>query len=806
MLRDRTLKNLEDLYENSWNVIRTINQFERMKTVVDDHTRIDQKLTGTYYTPNHLTEFLVKKTISKSLIGKINIKLKTSLSNIEELLKTDNLELIDELENVLMGIKILDFSVGSGIFLVAALNYLMKIYRTIKNCKRISDRDHKNWNELEFRKRLMTHNIYGIDIDPDAVEICKLKLLLTLLDDYNPETNSSPANSDLLPDLDYNIFCGNSLIGFNSLGDNVSNSDIQKSFYKELSKIIDEYKAIVDNQTAEKKERIRSLIERYSHDLNSLYIDFLAYQGRKIEDSNIERYNPFHWILFFPKLLEEDEFDVIIGNPPYNAKISTEELVLIDELPPRGTFQSANLFVYKAIKLLREDGHFGLVLPKSICYTSNWKTTRELLIPRIEEIVDVRKAFTGVRLEQVLVIGNRVNSENSSILSYDMFSKDAIQLKPVNISRKLLSTTGKLILNLNQAEIDILVKVTSHEQFLGDLCTIQRGFPWQKQLSENEKVQILEGKNIKRNHIKRTFLKISDDWLQQQIADPKINSKLKRLSGKKILLQNIVAHITKPLSFIELCGVIDEDSHLTLDTVDNLFIVKEPPQDVNCHSVTAYLNSTFASWFAYRFIYTKAIRTMHFDNVQLDRLPFRYVSNGTVDKDTNTAIESLTIEDLGTEDLTDIVSRFLVTFSRFEENRRIPLLLLLIATLGKILGDMVKVNNREWEKTLDNLALILQVDEKKLFSMIKLHNNSIERIMKKIQMNKEFRSSFDCLELSQQAFIEKQLDDYFVKLDKIRKNTLLLQELIDDIIFNLFDLDENEIREIRENYVLRSNI
>ncbi|MFW9993005.1 MAG: Eco57I restriction-modification methylase domain-containing protein [Candidatus Odinarchaeota archaeon] len=805
------IKTLDDIYVKKEQIIKLVEKFEQARRAVKRVSKSHQKSAGIYYTPDDLSEYLIENTLNTCLTRRMAEKWGCSARNMAEFLNNSTLEELSALEKELFTLRILDFSAGSGVFLVAAGNYLVNLYRKIQQKKVALGHRDSGYSMLELRKQIITKLLYGIDFEQEAVQICKLRLLLSLLAEFQPRSDNPSDFSIPLPDLDFNVFCGNSLIGFDGSSNQLGNKNPQESLkdlfplFEQVSSMIDNYKNQDGVAAIKNKKEILTLIEKYSGELDGYYLNLLTEQTRKAP-RDISEYQPFHWILFFPALLFDGGFDIIVGNPPYNANITPEALQLVNEIPSRGTLQSANLFIYKTFRLLRKYGCFGLVLPKSICYTANWEVTRELLIPKIEQITDVKKAFPGVLLEQILVVGNRENSLDPHILSSDIEPMKFGEVKSIEIPRSLILAAKKIYLNLNRTEIDIFTKVVSPRQFLGDLSSIERGFPWQKLVSEGKGIPILEGKNIRRNHITRTFLSLPESAITQESTGSATSTKIKKMAEEKILLQNIVAHISKPLPFIELCAVIDRQSFLGLDTVDNLFITEKPPEGVNQFSVTAFLNSSFASWFAYRFIYTKAIRTMHFDNVQLNRLPFRYVHSGTVDEGIKQAITSIKEGKLELATITYEVSVIRKKIALFDESKLTISLLLLITSLEEVLEELVGKVHDTWENILERMSEMLQLPQRLVFSKFKLRNSSKEHVIRKLRTDNNFKVIFGNLDQLQRETLEESLTAFFDELKRDRFTCLKLQQLVDDAVFDLFNLDKHEIEEIKNNYVLRSNL
>ena len=184
---------------------------------------LQQKSLGAYYTRDEITQYLSRSAIQKSVLEKVNQQ-GYEFQNLAELLHKLNAPLCKILltneDSILNNLTVLDPSVGSGAFLTAAMKELIDIYSPIiGKIKTLGDRELNQWlKDFEsqhkslaygIKKSIILKNLYGVDIMKEATEVCKLRLFLSLV-------SSALDSSDLepLPNLDFNILCGNSLIGF----------------------------------------------------------------------------------------------------------------------------------------------------------------------------------------------------------------------------------------------------------------------------------------------------------------------------------------------------------------------------------------------------------------------------------------------------------------------------------------------------------------------------------------------------------------------------------------------------------------
>jgi len=204
---------------------KTIRLTEGHQAKVEEKPEV-RKAGGVYYTPQYIVDYIVENTIGNMLNRRLLVPSSTEgKSSVQKELPMTPDEISGN--NGLKPIAILDPACGSGSFLLGAYDYLLKYHLNYwtndKNIKKALKEEkiyklHENHYKLtiEEKQKILTNNIYGVDIDNQAVEVTKLSLLLKLLEDENKESSVSlfkHSDLKLLPNLENNIKCGNSLIG-----------------------------------------------------------------------------------------------------------------------------------------------------------------------------------------------------------------------------------------------------------------------------------------------------------------------------------------------------------------------------------------------------------------------------------------------------------------------------------------------------------------------------------------------------------------------------------------------------------------
>ena len=221
-------------------------------------------------------------------------------------------------------------------------------------------------------------------------------------------------------------------------------------------------------------------------------------------------------------------------------------------------------------------------------------------------LVDVSKAFDEVLLEQVIIVLRKNSNASKYVIDFILNNKQRIK-----VDKGLLRIFGNLINDVRAEELSLGLDICKSGNFLSDVAEIERGVIIQEYLKKNGEVPVLRGKNIGRYEIKEFTDFIDYQDLKRSQLD------LSYLRRPKVVMQNIIAHVTKPKDHIVIMSAIDQSGLITLDNVGNIFT----KTSISPYFIIGLLNSKLINWYAYRFIYAKAIRTMRFDKYHLSKIP-----------------------------------------------------------------------------------------------------------------------------------------------------------------------------------------
>jgi hypothetical protein len=318
-----------------------------------------------------------------------------------------------------------------------------------------------------------------------------------------------------------------------------------------------------------------------------------------------------------------DGFDVVIGNPPHGANIDDYREYIQRHYKYFETRKnSASLFIENGFEILKHEGILAFVIPKSITFVKSWEKPRTLIYKnnKLLVLIDITKAFENVRLEQVILISQKSKNFNGYEYKAGEYWDDEIKI--INkVKTSVADKLGILPIYINDDKLKILEKMLKDSILLGHISETQRGLPFQRKISNNEKgIEIVRGSNIGKYIIYKPLDKVI-------LTQEELNSKrIKKLLRPKIISQNIVAHVMNPFDRIIIMATYDTQGLLTLDTVMNTFLTNSLyPYEY----ILGIMNSRLAEWFYYWFVYNRAVRTMHFDESYLGRLPIKKLNSET---------------------------------------------------------------------------------------------------------------------------------------------------------------------------------
>ncbi len=395
---------------------------------------------GSYFTPSFITEYMCKTSIRKWIVNKYNELYSTEFEEFNVLINSRETELYQRLEGIINSIKICDPAVGSGHFLVSSLNEIIiikhelmllqsdegKLYRKRDFTLEVIDdelvlltgdtqttyriqqngkvnREIQSIQKTIFneKKRIIENCLFGVDINPNSVNICRLRLWIELLKNTYYTDPNNPIDLETLPNIDINIKCGNSLISrfdtkaklsviLKDTGIKISDYKQKIKTYKSTNDKIVKHQLEKDIEQIQKKFKDSFTDRKFRNELSTLTGKIgkieqqlfgtlkgegfepsktetlklekelsnlkISYETKKIEKQKFQSKgglyaNSFEWRYEFPDILDDDGgfvgFDVVIGNPPYySQKGHSKDYLSLRLLPQWRNFYKRRSNIY----------------------------------------------------------------------------------------------------------------------------------------------------------------------------------------------------------------------------------------------------------------------------------------------------------------------------------------------------------------------------------------------------------------------------------------------------------------------------
>ena len=335
-----------------------------------------------------------------------------------------------------------------------------------------------------------------------------------------------------------------------------------------------------------------------------------------IDDSKIAGDKAFKWEAQFPDVFRDGGFDVVVGNPPYGAELPEKDRELLEKKFRLGNTDTACLFMSLAVDLLKPSGTNGFIIPKPFVYSSTWKGIREKLLSGLTEIVDCGKVWKEVKLEQVIYFYNK--GSNDKI--YCSCVRGNYEIKCIgNINKETFKEFGFFLNGISDKELNVGRKIKEAGISLNDFVINQRGAIYQKEVTDKKSdLMVLGGAQIGRYILSSD---VKGYILKKVVKDDKA-----LIKTNSILVQRLVAHIENPIDHIKITASLSKDlkahDYIIVDTINQL----QNKSKFSSEFLIAIINSKLTNWYAYRFIFGKAIRTMQFDNPVTERIIIPKVS------------------------------------------------------------------------------------------------------------------------------------------------------------------------------------
>ena len=598
----------------------------------------DNKDKGAFYTPKEIVQYMSQESVAQYLKSHAPEELHTAIDSlikqrvVEPILQNkENARLVNK---ALAIVKVCDPAIGSGAFPMGVLNVLFDcrhlLYGFIgKN---------EDFSYAKVKRDIIQNNIYGVDIEKGAVDIARLRFWLALVVDEN--------EPQPLPNLDYKIMCGDSLLHRFTLdapfqnvlkdynqknGTHYTLDDYRQWVYDytdisdhaqkdDFRKRIEDIKRAVKTELNDKEKgkiaKVRGAIanlqmedmfggKKNEKKIKALQKELKALEQQRAEIESNKIYDQaFEWRFEFPALLDEDGnftgFDIIIANPPYIRPHRIKDCEKVYLWQNYSVAQQKTdiyaFFIENGCDLLRKDGILSYIVPKTWNSIYSFKKLRNLLIYKynVTQIgILPEKVFDNATVETALLFVENSKKE-SDIAFVDVYKKCIVS------SRTKASIKSDADLNINIEETKETDSIP-----LGDLCKMIVGIVSgnDKKYCRHEKLTDLDKPCIRGTNISRYAIDYSGEYIwydREQIiwdGNHKPKSSLKQAVGQsspkkpedfelneKIVMQRISKKII---------AALDTNQYYVHSSV----VIIKPNDKISLKFILAIINSRYVdSW------------------------------------------------------------------------------------------------------------------------------------------------------------------------------------------------------------------
>ena len=449
---------------------------------------------GSFFTPGFITQYMCREAIERTVVQKFNEHYGWQCQTLQDIYNK-NYDL-EEAIAILNSITICDPAVGSGHFLVSALNTLIYIRAYLgllydENGKKIKgytlsiDNDELIIQDEEgdifryrpkdiesqriqktlfcLKRQIIENNLFGADLNPNSVNICRLRLWIELLKNaYYKDGNEL----ETLPNIDINIKCGDSLISKYpvkvGMSGGMNDNNRKKNIYAYKAAVL-EYK---QTNNKAKKQQITQQIEQIKKTLKQATPQLELFSNKREVDKISKLYeqvNPLEWMLEFPEILDEEGrflgFDIVIGNPPFiSPKGVDTDIKKLYEKIYHFADDTYNHFTFRGVQITKTNGILSLITPKTYWTIQTKRNMRDLLLSKkINFFFDAANPFDEVLVDTcIFQVQNTPRPENHQLQFYDgsLDLNNPIAFEPIT-QNTYINTQNSVIFKPTELNIKI---------------------------------------------------------------------------------------------------------------------------------------------------------------------------------------------------------------------------------------------------------------------------------------------------------------------------------------------------------------
>ncbi|PKX66158.1 Eco57I restriction-modification methylase domain-containing protein [Lactiplantibacillus plantarum] len=406
---------------------------------IDDDGNNERNKKGAFYTPRTIVNYMVKEALRQYLYSQTtnsfhkfiddlldlpHAKWSAKISTSKTKVFGENTPLfIKQVKQALDDFKVLDPAVGSGAFPMGMLHLLLTTYERIE----------KKFDPYKLKLAIIEKNIFGVDIEPMAIEIARLRAWLSVIVDEPDKQNIQP-----LPNLDFKFISANSLVNLDSGQTNLfSNPNLAEN----LSNLRDTY---FNARSSNKKKSYQEKYYQLTNEI-SLFDDERSKQLKSFDPFKSRNSASFFDSLF---MFGVHKFDAIIGNPPYVGtkkrkseikKTLQKEFGFSDDLYSH--------FFFKGFDLLKEGGNIAYITSKTYWTIQSKKNLRDLLLSNnVNYIFDTANPFESAMVDTSIISVNKTEANSENKIVFLNGSMDLLNPTILEVTQNIYETSQNTVI------------------------------------------------------------------------------------------------------------------------------------------------------------------------------------------------------------------------------------------------------------------------------------------------------------------------------------------------------------------------
>ena len=601
--------------------------FENLLAEIDpDSGETARKATGSFYTPREIVDYMATESLVQYLHNKTGInsdQLRPVFKMTEQKQPTFSDSELEDILDALEKVKILDPACGSGAFPMGVLQKIVMALQKLdleakwwkkRQIKRITNpiikkalREKLDASSVEYARKIgvIQNSLYGVDIQPIAAEISKLRCFLTLIVDENIDDTKKNRGIEPLPNLEFKFVTADALMKLPEQKEQRTMFDNFEEM-EQLKELREEYL----QSSGEEKEEIKEQFIKVQTKMfkNEMHLFSDTKRAYKLSSWNPFSHDKADW--FDPKwMFGVDSFDVVIGNPPYGTSVKgSYRSTVTESLGKVPDYEIYYYFINRANQLTEDSGILSYIIPNTYLFNTNAKYYRTKLLSEwnLKEILDctnfpifknavVRNTINTWQKGKTNSIGYRNTKGKSTfkkllqtqselisinnVLKFNTnwglaFSLDNVTFNAINKIRKLSNKLSSYFPEISQGLI-------AYDKYRGQTEEIikSRVFHYSEKVKDDLKLW-LKGADVTRYSVKWNK-KLYIDYCDG-IANPRSP---KFFKGSRILIREI----TNPSIY---AGYTEDELYN-----DPSIIIVKSNNDYSIKSLLAILNSKLASFF-----------------------------------------------------------------------------------------------------------------------------------------------------------------------------------------------------------------